>query len=103
MVLAPMLVPFWTVCSALVSWQEAKTLVKETLAAQLNTVTISLVPPRGVTDAQSETDQVYMPMSHITAVGSILSNVVYILISYLEIQINIICAFLLIHDHFTLS
>ena len=103
MVLAPMLVPFWTVCSALVSWQEAKTLVKETQAVQLNTGTISSALPRGVTDAQSETDPEYMPMFHITAVGSILSNVVYILISYLEIQINIICAFLLIHDHFTLS
>ena len=69
-----MLVPFCLVCSAPVLWQEAKTLVKETLVDQSNMETISLAPPHGVMDVQSETDQEFMLMSHITAAGSILNN-----------------------------
>ena len=62
------------VCSVPVSWQEAKTLAKETLVVQSSTEAISLVQLHGVTDAQLETDPEYMPMSHITAAGSILNN-----------------------------
>ena len=69
-----MLVPFCLVCSAPVLWQEAKTLVKEILVDQSNMETISLAPPHGAMDVQSETDQEFMLMSHITAAGSILNN-----------------------------
>ena len=55
-------------------WQEAKTLVKETLVDQSNMETISSAPPHGVMDAQSETDPEFTLMSHIIAAGFFPNN-----------------------------